>query len=182
MVTCVDAGIESEAQSAIRAARRYAGDIDRPNDRGDGMKAKRISAMENAYAEGSDWASERPKSAKSAKSSAARLAQYRSTILRDFESRKGCALCPAGVSLADFLPLLAEFERGFEETMSAATASKKNPGKILKRLAGQASAVAALLSAIDALPADEQESALLTCSRLTDAFSRGLDAFVGEQA
>lgn len=109
------------------------------DESGGSMEAKSISPMENAYAEGSDWANDRPKS-------------------------------------------LTEFDRGYEGTMSATAAPKKNPGKMLKRLAGQASAVAALLSAIDALPAEEQEISLLMCARLTDALARGIDAFVGELA
>lgn len=145
------------------------------------MKAKRISAMENAYLSGCDVANEGPQPAQSAKASAARLERYRATIVREFESGNGCSLCPAGATLSDFLPLLMEFNRGYEETMSASAAAKKTPGKMLKRLSSQASAISALLAGIDALPADEQESALLMCSRLTDAFCRGLDAFAGDQ-
>lgn len=146
------------------------------------MRAKLISAMENAYSEGSDCASERHDHGDTSSEARAWWAQYRGKIVRDFESGAGCALCPAGTPLADFLPLWAECGRGFDETMSAAAERKQDPAKTLKRLTAQANAVAALLSAVDVLPAEDQNSILLTCSSIADDVARDLDALVGSPA
>jgi hypothetical protein len=59
---------------------------------------------------------------------------------------------------------------------------KKSQSKIIDRLAGNASSVAAMLSAIGVLPASEQHGALLACSSLADAVACELSEFAGFEA
>jgi hypothetical protein len=83
------------------------------------MKATMISAAVNAYAEGFEGASEWiERDARGGESASAWRARCRANIVSDYGSGAGCAICLAGIDLGDFLLLLAEWDRGFDEVMA----------------------------------------------------------------
>ena len=83
------------------------------------MKATMISAAVNAYAEGFEGASEWiERDAHGAESASAWRAGCRANIVSSYDSGTPCAICFAGVDRGDFLSLLAEWDRGFDEVMA----------------------------------------------------------------
>lgn len=86
------------------------------------MREVTISAGENAYADGSECASEWiDRDDASGESSFAWSARCRANIVSDYESGARSAICPAETDLIDFQQLLAEWDRGFGEAMARGT-------------------------------------------------------------
>ncbi|MDB5774776.1 MAG: hypothetical protein JWP38_909 [Herbaspirillum sp.] len=86
----------------------------------------------------------------------------------------GALLCqcqPPIESQPDFPQLLAEWERGFDSIASEADAPAPSRHEIIKRIVGQANAVAALLSVVDAMPIIDQHDALCICAGLADGIA-----------
>lgn len=149
------------------------------------MKAITLSPLENAREDGSDCASEWiERSQVPPETLSAWRTRCRTKIIRDFESGIGCALCPRGTDLTEFLALLAEWDRGFDDAASAEPDAQimppahARPGTIETIFEG-ANAVAALLTVVDHLPQPDQRSALMICAGIARGVSSDLDQLVG---
>jgi hypothetical protein len=83
------------------------------------MKATTISAMENAREDGRDCANEwQDRNAEPREMATDWRARCRANHVKAFEVGDACALCSTGTPRVDFDRLLAEWDRGFDETMS----------------------------------------------------------------
>jgi len=87
----------------------------------------------------------------------------------------------------EFLILLAEWERGFDQTVreaeqfyAAAAGGAPAPEQVdVERVIAQANALAALLAVADALPAESRQSVLVACSTIANEAARDLAALAG---
>jgi hypothetical protein len=94
------------------------------------MKTTKISAAENAYAEGFESASEWiEREAPDGESASAWRVRCRANIVSNYESGGQCALCPAGTDHGHFLSLLAEWDRGFDEVVALGSKGAGENGK-----------------------------------------------------
>jgi hypothetical protein len=94
------------------------------------MKTTMISAAVNAYAEGFEGASEWiERDAPGGEPASAWRARCRANIVSDYDRGAGCAICSAGIDLADFLLLLAEWDRGFDEVMALGSKGSVKKGE-----------------------------------------------------
>lgn len=80
------------------------------------MKTVIISASENAFADGSDCASEWiDRKEQSGESLSAWRARCRANIVSNYERGVRCAICAAETCPAAFQELLSDWDRGFDE-------------------------------------------------------------------
>lgn len=84
----------------------------------------------------------------------------------------------------DFLQLLAEWERGFDQRLVEAEAYKRSSlagsrTENIKRISDDANTFAALLSVIGVFPRAEQQSTLIICADIARGVSSDLDLLVG---
>jgi hypothetical protein len=119
-----------------------------------------------------EWLNRRAEDATPPTSLAAWRARCYADAVREYEDRP------------DFLQLLAAWETGFDSTMGAA---RRELDATIKRLAGQANALAALLDLFELLPAellppDEQERNLVTCASIADGLAHDLATLIGGAA
>jgi hypothetical protein len=128
------------------------------------MKTIDISENTNAYLEGidgaSEWLDNNPEATRPlpAEFFAWRARCYASARSQ-FENRP------------EFPQMMAEWERGFDSIASEAEAPAPSRQEIIKRIVGQANAVAAMLSVVDAMPIIDQHNALCVCAGLADGIA-----------
>jgi hypothetical protein len=145
------------------------------------MNTHRTPEQSTAYAIGCDcaneWLSRGAGDTILPASSAAWRARCYADAVREHEDR------------LDFLQLLAAWELGFDSTMVAAQRQQPAPSRrdAIKRLAGQANVLAALLDLFEVLPAyllppSRQESDLALCAGIAADLARDLAALVGGAA
>lgn len=99
-------------------------------------------------------------------------AQCRAAAVSEYAGRTDCN------------DLVAEWERGFDDRLSEAAAYRSpTPSqfhiKTIKRLADQASAVAAMLSVLELLSPSDQPGVLAACTGIADDIARNLLALRG---
>lgn len=119
-----------------------------------------------------EWLNRRPGDAIPPASLVAWRARCYADAVREHEDR------------ADFLQLLAAWERGFDSTMEAGQRerSAQSRRESINHLRWQAKAVANLLSAVHLLSVSDQKSTLAVSARLADELAGDLSALVGGAA
>ncbi|MET3134765.1 hypothetical protein AAKU55_005067 [Oxalobacteraceae bacterium GrIS 1.11] len=139
-------------------------------------------AIMDAFSDGCDRANEwldrddKPLSPPFATHAAWRTHCYADTV-RKYENK------------AESLQLVAEWERGFDATLrgaeeyySGAAKSAQARAEMIRRLVERVNAVAALLSVAGVLQELDQQSALVSCSRVADGIAADLAALIGGAA
>jgi hypothetical protein len=136
------------------------------------MKTIEISAITDAYLDGRDCA--------------AKWLEDNSEATRPLPAEFFAwrARCYANVRCKfegqpDFPQMLAEWGRGFDSIASEAKAPAPSRHEIIKRIVGQANAVSALLSVVDALPIIGQHDTLCICAGFADDIAADLSTLVG---
>lgn len=147
------------------------------------MKTETLSAAQNAREEGRECASEwQNRNAKPSEAAAHWRDRCRANIVRAYEAGHDCPLCQSGTSRSDFDQLLAEWDAGFDETITPVVAygpANSSCNEAVQRMGRLAAAVSLLLDVYNIVGVSKQPEILALSSRLADDLAGELAGISG---